>query len=199
MAGKKILVVVVAVIILVAALLLTLTGRNDQEGKASMATLPDGSFLVQVRRPAFSGRPIWEVPRAIFGDGDRALKFTDTSQGAKVGAVGPDRLELSADDGWELVISGDGQGRVLADTHLAFTLKLFDREIRLNCRPGDPAVGRFTTNTRAGSDRLDGEFFLKLSQCKNAVSGKNTAGLPVFTLVGGFKGLPRSAGRVNTQ
>ena len=193
MRGKKILTIIVALTLLLAVLLLIFRRRSDGTATAGVANARDGSFLVQVERPVLSGRPIWEVPRAILGDGDRDLRFGDTSPGAKVGSVKTNHLELSADGGWELVIESDGKGQVSAGTRLVFTLKLFDRHLRLNCRPAEPAFGYFNVTPRADSDRLDGDFFTKLTACKNAESGKNTAGLPTFTLHGSFKGLPRSA------
>ena len=191
MRGKKILLIIVGLTLILAVLLLMLRRRTEQSVTASVASAQDGAFLVQVERPAFSGRPIWEVPRAIFGDGDRDLKFSEMTPGAKVEHVGPTRLELSVDGDWELVIVSDDQGRVLPGTHLMFPLTLPGRTLKLNCRPADPAVGYFNVTARAGSDRFDGDFLLKLNACKNAVSGKNTGGLPVFTVRGGFKGLPR--------
>jgi len=193
MRGKKILIIIVALTVLLAVLLLMLRRRNDRAARAWVANAPDGSFLVQVERPILSGRAPWEVPRAIFGDGDRDHRFGDTSPGAKIVSVTTNHLELSADDGWDLLIESDGKGQISTGTRLFFTLKLFDRQLKLNCRPAEPAYGYFNVTPRADSDRLDGDFFTKLPACKNAVSGKNTAGLPTFTLHGSFKGLPRSA------
>ena len=190
MRGKKILVIIVGLTLLIAVLLLMLRRRTAQSLTASVANAQDGAFLVQVERPAFSGRPIWEVPRAIFGDGDRDLRFSDMTPGAKVAHVDPTRLELSVDSGWELVIVSDDEGRVLPGTHLTFPLTLPGRTLKLNCRPADAPVGHFNATARAGTDKIDGDFLLKLSECKNAVSGKNTAGLPAFTVRGSFKGLP---------
>jgi hypothetical protein len=193
MSGKRTSIIIIALGLMFAVLLLLLRQRADQPptpGVAS-ASARDGSFFVQVERPILSGRPIWEVPRAIFGDGDRELRFGDMSPGAKFGSVGLNHVELSA-DGWELVIESNGQGRVSAGTRLVFTLKLPDRNLKLNCRPAEPADGHFNTTAQAGSDKIDGDFFLRLPACKNAVSGKNTAGLPTFTVRGSFKGLPQS-------
>jgi hypothetical protein len=139
--------------------------------------------------PVLSGRPPWDIPRAIFGERDPELRFGDTSPGAKVGSVGPTHLELSA-DGWELVIESDGQGRVLPGTRLVFPIKPGRSDVRFNCRPAEPAAGNFNTTAR-GPDKLDGSFLLKLPECKNAKSGKTTAGQPVYTVRGSFKGLPR--------
>src|SRR5215510_13954002 len=104
MRGKKILVIIIALALLFAILLLLLQRRTSQSEGASITAAPDGSFLVQVERPVLSGRPIWEVPRAIFGDGDRELRFGNLSPGAMFGIVSSHRLELSADGGWDLLI-----------------------------------------------------------------------------------------------
>jgi hypothetical protein len=192
MRGKKILLIIVGMTILLAVLALMLRRRSEQSVATSVANAPDGSFLVRVERPAFSGRPIWETPGAIFfGETDPRLRLSEISPGAKIGSVSPTHLEITADGGWDLLVESDSDGRILAGTRLMFTLYLSDRQLRLNCRPADVAVGNFNAVTRADSDKLDGSFLLKLSQCKNAVSGKNTAGLPVFTVRGSFKGLPR--------
>jgi hypothetical protein len=186
------LIVVALTLLLAVVLLLLLRYRKNQLELASVADEPDGSFVVQVERPVLSGRPIWEVPRAILGTGDRDLRFGHMSASAAFGAVGSRRLELNADGGWDLLIESDGRGRVTEGTRLLFTLILFDRQLKLNCRPADSEVNHFNTTARAGSDKLDGNFFLYLTQCKNAESGKNTAGLPAFTVRGSFKGLPQS-------
>jgi hypothetical protein len=55
------------------------------------------------------------------------------------------------------------------------------------CRHADSSVGYF--NTTARGSKLDGNFLLKLTQCKNMKSGKNTSGLPPFPVRGNFKGL----------
>jgi len=191
-AKKTLSIVVVLTLFLAVVLLLLQRYRKNQLGLASVADAPDGSFVVQVERPLLSGRPIWEVPRAILGTGDRDLRFGHMSPGAAFGAVGSRRLELNADGGWDLLIESDGRGRVIEGTRLLFTLVLYDRQLKLNCRPADSGDDHFNTNARAASDKLDGNFFLYLTQCKNAESGKNTAGLPAFTVRGSFKGLPQS-------
>ena len=188
MRRKKILLIIIALALLMAGLvLLLLRGRRNYLELASVAGQPDGAFVVQVERPILSGRAPWEIPRAILGSGDREHRFGNMSPGAKVAAVGPTHLELSADGGWDLVIESNGQGRVVEGTHLVFVLRLFDRSLKLNCRPAEPAPGHF--NTSARGNMLDGDFILYLPQCKNAESGKNTAGLPTFTVRGSFKGL----------
>ncbi len=194
MRGKQILLIIVGLTLLLAALGLILRRRSEQSVARSVANSPDGSFLIRVERPAFSGRPIWESPRALlFGETDPRLSFSDMSPGAKIKSIAPTHLEISDDDAWEILIESDNDGRILAGTRLMFTLYLSDRQLKLTCRPADVAVGNLNTIARADSDKVDGNFLLKLSQCKNAVSGKNTAGLPVFTVRGSFKGLPRTS------
>jgi hypothetical protein len=169
--------------------------RRDKLAAEPVALLvEDGSFVVQVKRPVFGGRPPWEIPRAIMGGGDENLRFDQTSPGAQLGNVGPNRLELRADGGWDLSIVTDSEGQVAPGTRLIFPVALGGgRPVKFNCWPANAAAGRFNTTARPGSDRLDGDFFLELRQCKNAVSGKNTAGQPVFTVRGSFKGLPQTS------
>jgi hypothetical protein len=121
----------------------------------------------------------------------RELWFDYTSPGAKIGSVGHDRLELSA-DGWELFIETDGEGRVAPGTHLGFPTGLGGRQVRLNCRPADRANGYLSTTTRSGSDDLGGRFLVELATCKNAESGKAIEWPPApLTVRGSFAGLPQ--------
>jgi hypothetical protein len=122
----------------------------------------------------------------------RELWFDYTSPGAKIGSVGHDRLELSA-DGWELFIETDVEGRVAPVTHLVFPTGLGGRQVRLNCRPADRANGYLSTTTRAGSDELGGRFLVELATCRNAESGKAIEWPPApLTVRGSFAGLPQS-------
>jgi len=99
------------------------------------------------------------------------LRFDHTSPGARIVSVGPDRLELSA-DGWEVFIETDGHGTITPATHLVFPITLGGRQVRLNCRPADPATGYLSTTPRAGSTELAGRFLVELAICKNADSGR---------------------------
>jgi hypothetical protein len=189
MRGKKRLLIVIGLVLLAGAfLLLVLKWRSNRMNTLSLAGAQDGSFVVQVEKPLLSLRAPWEVPRAVFGDRDSDLRIRQTSPGAQVGAVTPKRLELIADGGWDLVIESDGQGKVLESTQMAFPMTISDRHYKFKCRHADSGVGYF--NTTAREDKLDGTFLLRLTQCKNVVSGKNTSGLPVFPVRGNFKGLP---------
>jgi hypothetical protein len=190
MRGKKILLIVIVLTLLLAVLLLMLRRRNGEAVNA-LNNAPDGSFVMQVEKPLLSLRAPWEVPRAIFGDRDPDLRLSQTSPGVRVGAVTPERLELSADGGWDLLIESDGKGRVLEGTRLIFPISYGGGNHKFNCRHADSNVGYFTTTARG--DKLDGAFLLSLTQCKNVVSGKNTSGLPLFPVHGNFKGLPQSA------
>jgi hypothetical protein len=118
------------------------------------------------------------------------MRFDHTSRGAQTGSVGPDRLELSA-EGWDLSIETDGGGRVAPGTRLVFPLGLGGRQVRLRCRPADPGIGHLHTNTRAGSDELDGRFLVEFATCENAESGKAIEWPPApLTVRGSFEGLP---------
>jgi hypothetical protein len=192
MTGKKVLIIIIALALLIASLLLLLRRRTNQLEIANMANAPDGSFLVKVQMPVLSGRAPWEIPRAIFGDRDPLLRFGDQSPGAKIGSVSPNHLELSADGGWDLVIDSDSNGRILPGTRLVLPPRP-GGPLRFNCRQTDPNFGYFKTTAVANSDKLDGAFLLRLPECKNAVSGKTTAGQPVYTVYGSFKGLTRTA------
>jgi hypothetical protein len=192
MRGKKVLLIIIGLVLLFGAgLVLVLKWRSNRQNITSLAGAPDGSFVVQVEKPLFSLRAPWEIPRAIFGDRDPDLRITRMSPGASFGFVGPKRLELTADGGWDLVIESDGQGRVEEGTRLVFPISFGGGHFKFNCRHADSKIGYFITTPRA--DKLDGNFQLQLTQCKNVVSGKNTSGLPPFNVRGSFKGLPQSA------
>ena len=188
MRGKKKLQIIIGLALLVGAfLLLFLKWRSNQMNSLSLAGAPDGSFVLQIEKPLLSLRAPWEVPRAVFGDRDPDLRLRDTSPGAKLGAVTPERLELTADGRWDLVIESDGKGRVLEGTRMVFPMAFGGGNHIFSCRHADSNVGYFNTTVRG--DKLDGTFLLRLTQCKNVVSGKNTSGLPPFPVRGNFKGL----------
>ena len=133
-----------------------------------------------------------------------ALRFNHASPGARIGSVGRDRLELSA-DGWDLVIQTDSEGRVAPGTRLVFPMEMAEVQRTLRCRPADPAVGYLRTTPRAGSGendgRLEGSFLVELARCEDAKTGKildtEAGGNPgdawpsaPLTLRGSFAGLP---------
>jgi hypothetical protein len=185
---KKLLLILGLVLLLVAFLSLFLRWRSNRINTLSLAGAPDGSFVMQVEKPILSLRAPWEVPRAVFGDRDPDLRLRQTSPGAKLGVVTPERFELTAAGGWDLVIESDGKGRVLEGTRLIFPISYGGGSHIFSCQHADSNVGYF--NTTARGDKLDGNFLLRLTQCKNFVSKKNTSGLPPFPVRGNFKGLP---------
>lgn len=185
---KKIFVIVIALGLIGVVLLLVLKWRSNQMNTLSLAGAPDGSFVMQVEKPILSLRAPWEVPRAVFGDRDPDLRLRQTSPGAKLSVVTPERLELTAAGGWDLLIESDGKGRVLEGTRLIFPISYGGGSHIFSCQHADSNVGYF--NTTARGDKLDGNFLLRLTKCKNFVSKKNTSGLPPFPVRGNFKGLP---------
>jgi hypothetical protein len=189
MRGKKKLLIIMGLALLAGiVILLFLKWRSNQINTLSLAGAPDGSFVMQVEKPILSLRAPWEVPRAVFGDRDPDLRLKQTSPGMKLGAVTPQRFELTADGGWDLVIESDGKGRLLEGTRLIFPISYGGGHHTFSCRHADSNVGYF--NVTARGDKLDGSFLLRVLQCKNVVSGKNTSGLPPFPVRGNFKGLP---------
>jgi hypothetical protein len=123
---------------------------------------------------------------------DRGPRFDQTSPGAQVGKIAPDHIELSADDGWDLLIETDREGRLAQGTYVGFPVKLGGKPLKFNCRPADPTVGYLHTTERTGSDQLEGSFQLEVAICTNAVSGK-TAAWPYQPLKirGNFAGLKK--------
>jgi hypothetical protein len=190
--SRKTSLIIIAVALL--AGLVWLGSRPDNPATESVLDTSQGpAFEVHVVVPR-GGLPLggilpdWLVKK--YDLTPRELRFDHTSPGAKIGSVGHDRIELSA-DGWELFIETDGEGRVAPGTHLVFPLGLGGRRLRLDCRPADRATGYLSTTTRAGSDALDGRFLVELATCKNAESGKATNWPPAaLTVRGSFAGMP---------
>ena len=134
----------------------------------------------------------------LLGEGE--LRFDHASRGAKVGSVGHDRLEISA-DGWNLLIEADGEGGIAPGTRLVFPIEIAEVLYTLRCRPADAAVGYLQAAARSGSDVLDGRFLVELTACENAATGKildtEAGGRPgdawpsaPLTVRGSFAGLP---------
>jgi hypothetical protein len=192
MRGKKVLVIISLALLL--GCIVTLRLRRDRPVGPSVSEasriIGGPAFEVQVEMPAFnSGRAPWEIPGVLLGY-DRGPRFDQATPGAQVGKIAPDHIELSADDGWDLLIETDREGRLAQGTHVGFPVKLGGRPLKFNCRPADPAVGYLHTTARPGSDELEGSFQLEVTICKNAVSGK-TAAWPYQPLKvrGNFAGL----------
>ncbi|HEY0763294.1 MAG TPA: hypothetical protein VGD61_13070 [Pyrinomonadaceae bacterium] len=178
MRGKKIFVIIIALALLLGCIVALRLRRDKPIGPSvSEASRLSGSpaFEVQVEMPAFnSGRSPLEIPGVILGY-DHGPRFDQASSGAQVGKITPNHIELSADDGWDLLIETDSEGRLAQGTHVGFPVKLGGRPLRFNCRPADPTVGYLHTTARTGSDELDGSFQLEIAICTNAVSGKAAA------------------------
>jgi hypothetical protein len=190
MSRTKTLLIIVGLALLLACVAVLRWRRVKPNAATVTSASPDGSFELIVEMPLLSGRPPWELPGVIFGSRDRGPRFNYMSAGARVGNVTPYRLELSGDGGWDLLIETDSEGRITPTTRLVFPAELGGRPpFGLRCTPAEPAVGYFETSPSAISGKLNGSFVVKLPNCKNAASGKTTAGQPVFTLKGNFKGL----------
>src|ERR1041385_3161125 len=134
----RILLVIAGVILLLVCLkLLRLrqTKPIHASGSQTSQSIERPSFAVQVEKPMLN-RPPWEIPAAILGSRDRELSIDQTSPGAKIASVAPDRLELTADGGWDVSIEPDGEGRVAPRTHIVFPIELDRKSTRLNSSHG---------------------------------------------------------------
>ena len=195
MRNKKLLVIIIVAVLLLACILALILRRDKPVGPSVAETarlIGEPAFEVQVEMPAFnSGRAPWEIPGVILGF-DRGPRFDQASPGAHVGKVASDHVELGADNGWELSLETDREGRLAQGTHVAFPVKLGSRPLKFDCRPADPPIGYLHTTTPPGSDELEGSFQLEITNCKNAISGK-TAAWPYQPLKvrGSFAGLKK--------
>ena len=187
------LIIIALALVACLAWLVWLGSRRPDESVADsvLDTSPGPAFEVRVIMPR-SGLPLggilpdWFVRKHDLTP--RELRFDHTSRGAQIGSVGHDRLELSA-DAWDLRIEIDGEGRVAPGTHFVLPLALGGRQVKLNCRPADRAIGYLHTTTRAGTNALGGRFLVELATCKNAESGKTIEWPPApLTVVGSFVG-----------
>jgi len=196
--GKiSLIIVIVALALLACLVVLVLRSRPDEQEESIAAGVseasPGPSFAVRVIMPRlglpFGGiLPDW-VTRKFDGTPSE-LRFDSSSPGAEIANIGSDRVELMA-DGWDLTIVSDGAGRITPGSRLVVQMALGGRQVKLNCRPRDPAIGKFNTTT-AGSDELAGSFLVEFASCENAESGKAIEWPPApITVRGIFRGSPK--------
>ena len=189
---KKTLLIIAGLALLVGCVLVLRLRREKHVALSAAQTAGGLWFEVRVERPIFNGaRAPWELPGVILGTRERGPRLNQDSSGVRIRNVTAHRLELSADDGWDLLIETDATGRLTAETHVAFPIELGTRPLKFNCRPANPSVGYLTT-TQRDSGEIDGSFALELTTCINAQSGK-TAQWPYDPLPvrGNFAGLKR--------
>lgn len=200
---KTSLIIISLVLLVCLAGLVWLLTRQDQPDAASVPNTSGGpSFAVSVEKPRMDRFLGGILPTSVEEKlvGGRGLRFNHASRGARIGSVGHDHLELSA-DGWNLSIETDGEGRITPGTHLVFPIEIAEKQWTLRCRPAKRAVGFLHANTRAGSDVLDGRFIVELANCEDAATGEildtEAGGNPgdawpsaPLTLRGSFAGLP---------
>ena len=193
----KISLIIIALILLTGLVCLVWLGSQTDEWDEPVATSGSDpfrgpSFAVNVAKPRL-GRPLFgifptKVEAKLFGGGE--LRFDHTSPGARIGMVGQDHFELSA-DGWNLLLETDAKGGVAPGTRLVFPILLAERQRTLRCRPGDRVTGYLQATKRAGSDVLDGRFLVELATCENAETGQVIEWPPApLTVRGSFAGLP---------
>ena len=203
----KLALITCALVVLIGLVLVwLLSRRNESDTPFVSATSGSPEFEVQVQKPRMD-RPfagLLPAPLEAFLTSD--LRFGQASRGAKVGSVGPNHVELSADR-WDLVIETDAEGKITTETRLIFPLEIADALVPMRCRPADPAIGYLKTTPHPStsesktSDRLDGRFIVELARCEHAQTGKTldteTGGdqgqawpSSPLTLRGSFAGLP---------
>ena len=173
---KKLLIVVFALVVLLGACVMSLRWRRESRVRTSQANATGSVFEVRVERPIFNGaRPPWEIPGVLLGLSERGPKFDQTSSGATVINVAKDRLELTADGGWNIYIVADAEGQIASGTHLQFPITLGRRPLNFDCRPAEHPTGQLITDTKPSSGEVDGSFFVDVVTCINTKSGKTAA------------------------
>jgi hypothetical protein len=181
MRGMKRVLIVLGLLVLIAALIV-IGSQPVAPVPASTGAPGCPAFVVQVVRP-WSARPLFGL---LPGS---ELRFDQTSLGAKVGRVGADRLELSA-DGWEFVLQIDSEGKIAPDTHLVFPIELAERLRNLRGRPDADAAGYLRITTRKATGELDGQFLVEIARCEDVGTGKTLEWPPApLTVRGSFTGL----------
>ena len=203
MGGMKRSLIIIIIALALLACLVVLGSRPDEPDQPDQpvgASVPETSrgpsFEVRVVMPRIHLPFFGILPESFEAQLDglpRELGFDHASPGAAIGSVGHDRLELSAEGGWDLSIETDDEGRIAPGTRLVFPLTSWQATLR--CRPAYRDVGYLRTTTRAGSDELDGRFLVKVADCENVKSGE-ALGWPAapLTVQGSFEGLSRLAG-----
>ena len=196
--SKKISLIVIALAVLACVVVLfVLRSRPGKPGEMVGTSVPGTSggstFDLRVVMPR-AGLPLGGIlPDALvkkFDGTPSELRLDHTSPGARIGNVEGDRLELSADGGWDLSIEIDSEGWVVSGTRLVFPLALGGRQVKLRCRPANAVVGHLRT-TPAGTNQLSGDFLVELATCENAESGRTTNWPPApLTVVGSFADVP---------
>lgn len=77
------------------------------------------------------------------------------------------------------------------ETQVVFELTFEDQLRKVRCRPGDPAVGTFSTSALAESGELSGSFDIELTYCEDAETGTPLGWPPApLALHGSFDPLP---------
>jgi hypothetical protein len=171
---KTSLIIIVLALVACIACLVWLASRPDEPFPESVSDTSRGpSFEVRVERPRIDRFLYGILPTRLESKllGVDELRFDHASRGARIGSVGHDRLELSA-DGWDLLIETDVEGRVAPGTRLVFPIEIAEKQWTLRCRPADRATGYLRITARAGSDVLDGRFLIELARCEDGKTGK---------------------------
>jgi hypothetical protein len=196
---KSSLIVIVVALFACLVVLVWFVSRPDDPDELVAASVSNTSgapsFAMRVVMPRM-GLPLGGIlPDALvkkFDGTPTELRLDHTSPGARISSLENNRVEISADGGWNLLIETDGAGRITQGTRLVFPLGLGGNRLRLDCRAADPGIGSLETIARPDSDKLSGRFVVELANCKNAESGKTSDWPPApLTVRGSFAGVRR--------
>jgi hypothetical protein len=175
------------------------SATREETSAASTADSSAGpSFRARLIMPPMTRTLFGLLPNfvedRIPGAMKRELLLDHLRPGTELGRVGKRILELRNADGWDLLIETDAEGRIAGETRVYFPINLGERDVRLVCRPVDPAVGHLKMEA-AEDGRLSGSFQLEIVACLNAKSGKRPEWPPApLKLRGSFTGLPPGEG-----
>jgi hypothetical protein len=194
MHSKKTVLVILGVALLLGCVLVLRFRRERRvtQGTQGAPQTSEGPwFEIAVEAPLLNSRPPWEIPGVILGTRERGPKLNQNSPGVRIGNITSQRLELSAEGGWDFLIETDSEGRLTPATHIAFPIAIGGRPNTFNCQPADPPVGYLDTKG-ADSGEIEGSFVVEVMRCINVKSGK-TAQWPYSPLPvrGNFAGLKK--------
>jgi len=107
MHSKKTLLIILGLALLLGCVLVLRFRRErrfTQRTQGAPQTSEGPWFESAVEAALFNSRPPWEIPRVILGTPERGPKLNQNSPGVRIGNITSNRLELSAEFGWDRIV-----------------------------------------------------------------------------------------------